>query len=324
MKRTLFALLFFLFPFVLSAQPSLQPTSFSFLRIEPSARAMAMGGAYAGMSGDVNTFFYNPATLEPSSAGVLSASALLYLADARSTSGAYAHHLPKVGTVAVGLRAMDYGALEEACPDGNEYASCIGPFFSAGDVAITAGISRDYSSRLRYGMNVHGIWSRIAEYRASAVAADLGVVYHNDEGGFTASASMLNVGKTLDNLGETADELPTDLRIGVSQKLKYMPFTLSVMAYNLLEWEQEQAITARRVLNHFSIGGEFRLGTAMNFRLGYNPLRNEMLRVRNRLDMAGLGVGFGIKIAQFRLDYGYNNWSSAGKLHQFTAQFRLK
>jgi len=323
MRRTLFTLLLFLVPFALNAQPSLQPTGFSFLRIDPSARAMAMGGAYAGMNGDVNTFFYNPATLAPSSAGVLSASALLYLADARSTSGAYAHHLPKVGTVAIGVRAMDYGVLHEPCPY-NDLASCLGPSFSAGDVAVTAGIARDYSPRIRYGMNVHGIWSRISEYRASAVAADFGVVYHNDEGGFTASASALNVGKTLDSFGETADKLPTDLRIGVSQKLKYMPLTVSVMAYNLLDLDQEEDITVRRVLNHFSIGGEFRLGTAMNFRLGYNPLRNEMLRVRNRLDMAGLGGGFGLKIAQFRLDYGYNNWSSAGKLHQFTAQFRLK
>lgn len=329
MQSKYFILLLLFFPFYLQAQPSLQPTGFSFLRIEPSARAMAMGSAYAGMNGDVNTFFYNPATLDLSSAGVVSVSVLNYLADARATSAAYAHHVPKVGTIALGVRAIGYGNfVETGCGDTagsvpSESLDCTPNGFSAGDVALTAGLSRDYTARIRYGINVHGIISRISEYRASAVAADFGLVYHHDEGGLIVSASALNVGKTFDSFGETKDVLPTDIRVGISQKLRYMPFTISVMAYNLLDIEEDD-FSARQVLNHFSFGGEFRLGTAMSIRLGYNPLRNEMLRVRNRLDMAGLGIGFGLKISQFRLDYGYNNWSSAGKLHQLTAQYRLK
>ncbi len=46
---------------VVQAQPG-QLTGFSFLRMEPSARAAALGGAFNAVQGDdVNAFFYNPA-----------------------------------------------------------------------------------------------------------------------------------------------------------------------------------------------------------------------------------------------------------------------
>ena len=210
LKYLVLSLIFF--PFYLQAQPSLKPTGFSFLRIEPSARAMAMGSAYAGMNGDVNTFFYNPASLDPSSADVVSVSVLNYLADARATSAAYAHYAPKVGILALGVRAIGYGDfVETGCGDSaQESIDCTPNKFSAADVALTAGLARDYTPHIRYGVNVHGIVSRVSEYRASAVAADFGVVYHHDERGVIVSASALNVGKTFNSLGETKDVLPTD------------------------------------------------------------------------------------------------------------------
>lgn len=319
-QRFLFLLVLALLVPSLWAQPG-ELTGFSFLRLEPSARAAALGGSYAAVYGDdINAMFYNPALLNPSMDGMLSASYLNHLSDLNAGFLAYGRHLEGLGSFGAGLRFLSWGTLERADENGQRLGT-----FGASDVALTLSGSRTYSDRLRYGAGLHLIYSSIDAFNASAVAADLGVLYHIPDQRLTLSASVNNLGTTLSSLGVTEDRLPVDVRVGLTKRLRHLPLLFTVMGYNLhdLNDAPDDATAVDNVLYHVAFGGEFQFSEAFNLRFGYNHRRHEELKLKSRLDLAGLGLGVGLRIARIHVDYAYNSWSSLGGLHQFTVRTRL-
>lgn len=302
------------------AQPA-DLSGFGFLRLEPSARAAALGGAFSAVYGDdVNALFYNPALLNEDMHRSLSLSYLNHLGGLNAGFAAYSRHVPRVGTVGAGLRFLGWGDLQGADEQGAPTGT-----FGAGDVALTMGVARPLSAHLRYGVNVHAVFSRIDTYGATALAADAGVVYHLPEPRLTLSASVNNLGVALNSFGETRDELPLDVRVGIAKRLRYVPLLVSVTGYNLHAPADapDGANAFDRVMHHVAFGGEFQFSEAFNVRFGYNHRRHEALKMKSRLDLAGFGVGFGLKVARFGLDYAFNSWSTLGGLHQFTLRTTL-
>ena len=264
------------------AQPG-ELTGFSFLRLEPSARAAALGGSYAAVYGD-------------------------------------GRHYEGLASFGVGLRFLSWGSFDRADETGERLGT-----FGASDVALTLGAARTYGERLRYGANVHVVYSSLDAYNASALAADVGVLYHVAERNLTFSASVNNLGVTLSSLGTTRDELPVDLRLSFSKRLTHLPLLITVMGYNLHDPGNtpDDATAVDNVLYHLALGGEFQFSEAFRLRFGYNHRRHEELKLKSRLDLAGLGLGVGLRISRVRIDYAFNSWSSLGGLHQFTLRTRL-
>lgn len=309
-----------LFVLPVRAQPG-ELTGFSFLRLEPSARAAALGGSYAAVYGDdINAMFYNPALLNAQMHGALSVSYLNHLSDLNAGFLAYSRHYEGLATFGVGLRFLSWGELERADENGQRLGT-----FGASDVALTLGASRAYSERIRYGVNVHLVYSSIESFHASALAADLGLLYQLPDQRMTFSASVNNLGKTLSSFGVTEDELPVDLRVGVTKRLQHLPLLITVMGYNLhdLNDAPDDATAVDNVLYHVAFGGEFQFSEAFNIRFGYNHRRHEELKLKSRLDLAGFGMGVGLHITRIYVDYAFNSWSSLGGLHQFTLRTHL-
>ena len=297
------------------AQPG-ELTGFSFLRMEPSARAAALGGAFNAVYGDdVNAFFYNPALANSQMHRALSVSFLNHVSDLRAGFLAYSYHAEPVGSLSFGVRYLSWGNLDETDAQGNELGS-----FSANDVAFTVGLSRLYSDQLYVGANLHSIISSVDAFSASALAADVGIVYHAPNGQFAFSTSINNLGVTLKSLGETEDELPLDFRVGVSGKLRHLPLMLTLTGYNLHDFDPavQGASTLDQVMEHIAVGGEFQFSESFNLRFGYNHRRHQTLKQKSRLDFAGFGFGVGLKISRIYFDYAFNSWSSLGGLNQFT------
>ena len=298
------------------AQPG-DLTGFGFLRLEPSARAAALGGSFTAVYGDdVNAFFYNPALLNEAMHRHLSLSYLNHLSDINAGFVAYSRHYEGLGTLAAGLRFLSWGELQGADEQGNRTDT-----FGASDVALTIGAARAQNERLQYGVNVHLIYSSVESFNASALAADVGVLYHVDDQQLTLSASVNNLGVTLSSLGATKDDLPLDVRVGLTKRLRYIPLMISLTGYNLHDIgdEPEGGTALGNVFQHIIFGGEFQFSQAFNVRFGYNHRRHEGLKTGSRLDLAGVGLGFGLMIRRFRLDYAFNSWSFGG-LHQLTVR----
>ena len=185
------------------AQPG-DLSGFGFLRLEPSARAAALGGSFTAIYGDdVNAFFYNPALLNEAMHRHLSLSYLNHLSDINAGFIAYSRHYEGLGTVAAGLRFLSWGELQGADEQGNRTGT-----FGASDVALTIGGARAQTERLSYGANVHLIYSSGESFNASALAADLGVLYHIDSQRLTFSASVNNLGVRIKGIIVLPDSLP--------------------------------------------------------------------------------------------------------------------
>ena len=304
-----------------AAAQSGRATTFSFLRLAPSARAASLAGAFSAVyDEDVNTLFYNPALLNPDMHRALSVTYLNHLGGIHAGFVSHARHWEGIGTLGGGLRYVTWGSIEGYDAAGNATER-----FGANDVALTASWARAYDERLRYGASLHAAFSRIETASASAFAADAGVLYHFSEQQLSLSASIHNIGIVADALGSFRDTLPLDLRVGVSKRLRYLPLLLSVSGYNL-NWigeEREGRNAASGVLRHVAAGWEFFFSDAFRIRLGYNHRQHQDLKMKNRLDLAGVGVGCGIRVASFRFDYAFNSWSTLGGLHQITVRTEI-
>ncbi len=306
--------------FVISSGPAAaQPgpaSTFSFLRLEPSARAASLGGAFSAIYGDdVNALFYNPALLNEDMHGALSLSYLNHLGGINAGFVAHARHLEGLGTLGAGLRYVGWGDMTGYDEAGEETED-----FGASNSALTVSFSRADGPRLRMGANVHAAFSRVEAYGATAIAGDAGVAYHLPEPQLTLSASVNNVGIVTGSLGAVEDELPLDLRIGLAKRLRYVPLMLSVTGYNLnrIGDEPHEGNAIANAMRHVTLGGEFQFSDAFQVRFGYNHRRHQDLKMKSRLDLAGFAAGFGIKVSQIRFDYAFNSWSTLGGLHQFT------
>lgn len=298
-----------------TAQPG-PPTTFSFLRLAPSARAASMAGAFSAVyDEDVSAFFYNPALLNPEMHRTLSVTYLNHLGGIHAGFVSHARHWERVGMLGAGLRYVTWGSTDGYDAEGNPTES-----FGANDAALTASWARNHDDRLRYGANLHAAFSSVEAASASAFAADVGVLYHISKRQLALSASMHHIGFVADALGPSGDALPLDVRVGVSKRFRYLPLLVSVSGYNLnrIGEESEGRSAVSGALRHMAIGWEFFFGDAFRLRLGYNHRQHQDLKIKNRLDLAGVGIGCGLRVATFRFDYAFNSWSTLGGLHQIT------
>lgn len=326
MFRPFFLLLAFLVcaaPATLSTAQVGKPTTFSFLRLEPSATSASLGGSVVAVPGnDVSSFLYNPARLTPEMSGTVTLTYLNHLADITSGLAGYVHNSERLNTTFAGsIRYMSWGTLEGA----DELGQSTGEF-GAANLAVSVGAARQYDANTSYGATIHVVRSDIESYSASAIAFDAGASYSTNESGLTVAASLNNLGLTLSSLGDTSDDLPLDLKVGVSKQLQHLPLMLSASFYNLTDFDKVNTDASRLddLLHHLVIGGEFQFGSTFNARFGYNHRRHDELKTKSRLDFAGFSMGVGIEVRKVQVDYARSSWSENGSLNQFTVSTRIR
>ena len=299
-------------------------TGFDLVRLEPSARASALAGAGGALSGDDPlTALYNPALLTPEADRRLSLGYVNHLADVSAGTATYARDLSRLGvSAAATVRFLSYGDFDRTDTEGNADGT-----FDASEAALTLTAAKELAPRVRGGVNVHALFASIDDAGAQALSADAGVTYRVESQGLVLGASVHHVGTVLGSLGETADRLPLDVRLTASKRLRYVPFTITAQGFDLQDLgdrsEAADSSAIRNALDHLAVGGELQLGRALALRGGYNARRAEALRSGDRLDLAGISMGFGLDLRRVALDYAYNGWSQYGGLHQFGIRTRL-
>lgn len=293
-------------------------SSFPFLEFASSARAAALGGAFPVMTdGDVNALFYNPAALGPATDRSVALSYLNYLSDVNAGFGAGSYTVDGLATVGAGLRFLSWGTFEGANVFGERTNE-----FGASDAALTVSAARALGSRARYGASVHAIYSALETTQAAALAVDLGGTYHFPAQQITLSASINRLGRAVDSFGATRDRLPTDVRLGLTKRLRHLPLLLSITGYDLHHAGDglPEGTTLDRVLAHMLLGGELTLHDALQLRMGYHHRRRQELATSDGFDTAGLSAGFGLDVPPLHVSYAYQSWSSLGGLHWLSLQ----
>lgn len=320
-------------------------SAFTFMTLSPSARITGLGGAQIAVKDDDVAFAAaNPAALSPMMDGQIVFQHNFFLTDIQHGYVAYAHDLPKLGfTVQGGLQYVGYGDIIRA----DEYGNKIGKV-PASETAFTLGAARPLTDRVSLGLNLRLGFSTLDVYKSSALAADAGLMYADTARKTTLAIVLRNGGTQMSTYNGVKEDLPFDVQIGFTKRLRHLPFRFGIVAHHLHQWDiryddpdfQDDGVLifgedasessgsggVDNFFRHLIFNGEFLFGRNESFRIrfAYNHLRKRELSVRNYRSLAGFSGGVGIKISRFRIDAGFAPYHIAGGVFHLGIGTNLK
>ncbi|MGE3801402.1 MAG: PorV/PorQ family protein [Candidatus Kapaibacterium sp.] len=292
-----------------------QPFVYDFLRSDASARSAAMAGAAVTLPGDANGLFYNPALLNTiDSTAPLSITVFKHLLDINSGSLAAAKRFDGVGTLGAGVQFNTYGSFERTDRNGN----MIGEFGSQ-DIVLTVGWGNALGEGFSAGVNGKIIFSSIDDLSSTALALDGGLYFADTVSNIQAGLSLLHLGSQVSTFTEVNEDLPLDLKLGVSHQLRGLPLLIALNFSRLLD-ESDDFFSR---FSSFSIGGEFTISDPLRLRLGYNNRTRQDVTYGGSKGLGGLSAGVGILVDQYRFDYAFNSLAGLGGMHRITLNASL-
>ena len=284
-------------------------STYSFLRNDASARAAALAGSFTTVTNDPNSIFYNPAGLAAISGASGSIGFFKHLMDINAGSASYSTEIEDWGRFGAGIIYTNYGSFAETDAAGTELGT-----FSANDLALSIGYAASVEENLYLGGAVKFIYSGLADYTSTAVAADIGILYAIPDSRLAFGASIRNLGAQLSTYNGTREDLPLDVSVGASVTPKGLPLLLNVGFHRLTD----DAPTMGERFRYFTVGGEFTLSKVLQFRVGYDNARRKDFKIGSSADMAGFSAGVGILVSSYRIDYAMSSLGKAGLLHRFS------
>jgi len=276
---------------------------FRFLNLHPSPRSAALAGSYVAVNDDPNVMFYNPAGIYAGLSDQISFSYLSHLADINSASMSYVKKYENIGSFAFGVQYIGYGDMKRADQFGNVTGS-----FSANDMAFTLSYSNQLDNNFNYGVSTKFIYSGIADVSSTGLAFDFGLQYLWVEQNWRFGFSAMNIGSQLTSYFDKKENLPVDVKLGVSKKLQHMPFEF-FFSLNRLNDQKER-------FKNITFGGEFKLSEVIKLRIGYDAQTRKELKLGTTTGLAGFNFGAGIKIKNYFFDYGFSSYGLIGGLHR--------
>ncbi|MGD8782770.1 MAG: type IX secretion system protein PorQ [Ignavibacteria bacterium] len=306
MKKFSSAVILFFIISSISTNAQSQST-YDFLRLDTSPRAAALAGSFVANSDDPNVIFYNPAGISKLEGSPISFSFLKHIVDINSASLSYSKEIEYLGRFGAGVQYINYGDFTEA----DEYGNKLGEF-SASEMAFLLGYSNKLDENFFYGANVKFIYSSIADASSTGIAVDLGLQYHFPESGWYFGFSALNLGTQLTSYFDVDEDLPTDVQFGLRKELARVPLKF-YFAFKKLN-EKEDDFGDR--FKHFTFGGELRLSKAVNVRLGFDNQKRKDLKIGTSAGIAGISLGLGILISDYKFDYAFSSLGNIGSLHR--------
>lgn len=273
------------------------------------ARALALGGALVAVADHDASLFSNPALLD--GAGTSSSISGQRFIAASTLGAASAAGGALGGTVAIGIRALDYGSEDEFVPDtarfGGQRGMATGGTVSASEAALSIGYARR-SGWLRLGVTAGLTYVQIANESGTAPSVDLGAAVDLPLG-IIAGAAAQNIGTDL-TLASTTSPLPRMVRAGISVPLELGALDALVVGEAGLSSSDEVVPRAGVELSWRSVNGITVSGRA-GTRGG---------------ELAGIGrttFGGGIAASRVSLEYAYQSLETlGGSAHRIGLRYR--
>ncbi len=289
-------------------------TTYSFLRADVGARAAALAGSFVAVTNDPTAFLYNPASLATMDARRGSAGFFKQLLDINSGYISYTRQFEDLGFFGAGVVYTNYGSFIKTDEGGNELGT-----FGAGDVALALGYGNQIQENLFWGGNLKFIYSSIAGYSSTAIAADAGILLLIPENRVTLGLSVRNAGTQLSSSLGTSEPLPLDVTLGGSIIPKGLPLLLNVSFHRL----NDAVDTFVERFRAFSLGGEFTISRVVQLRVGFDNAVRKDLAVGTSADLAGFCAGVGIATGEYRIDYAISLLGKIGSLHRISVATTL-
>ncbi len=295
---------------------------FQFLNLPSSARQAALGG-YAGSKydKDPNLALTNPSLLNEKMHMQAGMTYTNYLADIKYGNFSYAHEIGDMQYIAIHGRYMDYGTFQ-----GYDEASTFTGEFTANDASLTLGYGYEINEFFTIGTNITYVTSKLENYTASAILADLGVTFHDYDYYNTVGLTLRNVGYLIDPYEDTKEDLPIQLNLSYSWTPENVPVELTLAFHDLQKWNLSDPINAnngqesgfgKELLHHVAFGAELFPDKGFNLRMGYNFKRGSELAVQDARSFAGLSFGFGLRVSKFKFDFAHARYHNSSNVNSF-------
>lgn len=284
------------------ASQLLAQNTFDFLRIDMSARAVALGGTYVSNSNDPDVIFYNPAGFKTIENIPVSFSFVKHLMDINSASLTSSFEIGSLGKFGAAIQYINYGDFDKADEFGNKIGN-----FGAGDLSLLVGYANSFAENFYYGVNLKFIYSSIDEYSSTGLAGDLGLQYLIPESGWNFGFSVMNLGSQLYYYSYTKEELPTSIQLGLSKKLAHTPLEL-FFAFSRLNDDNR--------FDYFNAGVEFTMSKVIQLRFGFNNNQRKELKIGSSAGLAGISFGLGVNLETYKFNYAFSSMGAIGAMHR--------
>lgn len=301
MKRMLVTLLgitLLLLPATLWAEDG--STGLAFLKLGVGARAIGLGDAYVGVSGDASSIYWNPAGLAQVENIDLMFMHSEWFQGIRYEflGGAQRFDHQAFG---IGLTGLYMDDLERREGPTSEPIGHFGFY----DFALTGSYARTLTDYLDVGANLKYLHEKIDNETAAAFAVDLGATYR------VPSLERLSIGAVLQNLGtqmqylEDKFDIPLNFRTGLAYSIPAEALKGDFLAVTDLVVPSDG-----KTKLHFGL--EYMYAHVLALRFGY----------RTGWDNQNVSAGLGVNVKSFRLDYAYTPfYSDLGDTHRFSLAY---
>jgi len=291
-------------PVYCAVNSSAGTSAFPFLKIDASARAVSMGGAFTGLADDESALYYNPAGIALFEDKRFIASYHNYFVDMQSGFLGLIKPL-SMGKYVLGIHIsyLNYGSFVETDNSGTILGE-----FSGSDLVLagTIAFKKDYT--WKFGATSKIIYEKIQDFSAAGLAFDFGAKYTSDRGYYSAGIMIQNLGFQLSSLGDEKEKLPLTFRTGGSARLKGLPLSVS----------SDLIIPTDNDLD-FAIGGEYQAAKQFYIRLGWNTFGSNYQAANSDDNWAGLGLGFGFDFNEkMHIAYAFTPGAELGDSHRIT------
>ena len=304
--------------------------SFSFLNLPLSPQLSALGGINLSVpSRDLSLAAYQPGQLRPDLHGQLIASFQSLQAGIRQLHAAGAYHHERWNTdFAGGIQYVHYGETAQTDPAGNILGS-----FQPRDYLVYLSASRSYQERWRYGLTLKYVQSQYGIYNASGIMADVGIRYADTANLLQVGFLAKNMGAMINSYAGSGEDLPFDLQLGITKRLRGAPLQFSLTAQRLHQFDILYRDTSfnndnfgdpgsngffTKLFRHFVFAAQGFVGDKVELTVGYNVLRQAELSIQNTSNgLTGFSYGVGVTLPRLQIRYAGAYYQQGMATHQF-------
>jgi hypothetical protein len=297
--------------------------AYSFLKIGTGAKSQALGGAFVGLADDETALYYNPGGLtakaeaieiyddlldkpveEPEVKNRFTATYINYLLDFQYGFLGYTRELDDRSAAGISISYQNYGTFNRLNVDGDNMGT-----FGASDIAIGMTYSKRLQPRFSAGATGKFIYEKIDDYSSNGLALDLGIMYLlHEEGSSRLGVALTNLGAQLSGLTEThKDPLPTKLAVGLSHRLRGLPFLFSSEAGKPFDNDF-----------YIALGAELVSLKPLFVRVGWSSTGKDYRTGDDSDTLAGFAGGFGYNYDKYTIDYSYASYVDLGSVHRIS------
>ncbi|MDI6785876.1 MAG: PorV/PorQ family protein [bacterium] len=272
-------------------------TTATFLKLGVGARAVGMGGAFAAVSNDINTLYWNPSGVANIKETQFTFMYNRCFMDTKQGLLGIVKKAKGIGNIGISTLYTIVENIDKTTDNHH-----IEDIFNATDLAISLSIGKKINSKFNIGSNFKIITANISNVSASGIALDLGVLYSKKN--YSLGCCVQNIGSKI-RYQEKRESLPLNFKIG--------------NALNLLNKKLLLTLDINKPIDNktnICLGSEYLISNSIFIRTGYNNGRNE----------AGNGwtMGIGIEYKNFNLDISYVPYGELGNMLRTSFTTKLK